>query len=164
MNKDMTNKQIAELLRKVAAAFEVKDEQFFRVRAYQNAASSIEHATSDLHDLWEENRLDQVPGIGANLKQHLDELFSTGSVKHFLLETKGLPEGMFVLLGLPGVGAKTAYKLARAFSLNNAKTALEELKKAAMQGRVSELEGFGKQSENEILKALEQEAVEDRML
>ncbi len=164
MNKEMTNQQVSELLRKVAAAFEVKDGDFFRVKAYENAAASIEHVTSDLHDLWEENKLSDIPGIGPNLKQHLDELFRTGKVAHFIAETKDLPEGMFALLDLPGVGAKTAFKLAKAFKLYDQKTALEKLKKVTERGEIRKLEGFGDKSEEDILKALSQEKMGDRML
>ncbi len=160
----MTNREISLLLRKVSAAFEVKDENFFRVRAYQNAAASIEHATSDLHDLWEENKLGQIPGVGPNLAQHLDELFRTGGVRHFENETKDLPQGMFEILGIPGIGAKTAYKLAKAFKLTDPKTARLKLAQVAKKGLIRDLDGFGEQSEKEILNALSNQRLEERML
>lgn len=163
-NKEMTNREIAALLRMVAAAFEVKDNDFFRVKAYQNAATSIEHSTSDLKDLWEENKLDEVPGIGPNLKQHLDELFRTGKVKHFETEMKGLPEGMFELLGVSGIGPKTAFKLAKRFKLGKGDKARGNLLKIAQKGLIREIEGFGEQSEGEIIKALQLKTPDERML
>ena len=87
-NYYFSNKQIAKILNDVAAAYTIKDESRFKIIAYQNAASSIEHATSEIKDLWEEDRLDTVPGLGENIRKHLDELFTTGKVKHFEAVTK----------------------------------------------------------------------------
>ena len=165
MKKGMSNKEVAKLLEMVAAAFEVKDEDFFRTRAYRNAAASIEHLTSDIKDIWEEGKLDDIPGVGPNLAQHLDELIRTGGVKHFENEVKGLPEGMFELLSLEGVGAKTAYKLAKELKLNRASTAISKLRKALKSGKVKEIEGFGETSEQEIMKAIESNVGDkDRLL
>lgn len=150
----MTNVEVAELLRQMAAALEVKGEEFFRFKAYENAATSIEHTTTDLKDLWEEEQLDSVAGLGPNLIGHLDELFKTGKVKHFETEFKSLPEGMFELLNLPSIGPKTAYKLAKAFKLTEAKTAREKLLKAAEKGEIDKLEGFGVDSQTKIINAL----------
>lgn len=150
----MRNKEVARLLEAMAAAFEVKGEDFFRVRAYRNAAASIEHLGGELKDVWDQGKLEEIPGVGPGLAQHLDELLTTGRVRHFEQEIRGLPEGMFVLLGLEGVGAKTAYRLAQEFGLDKAKTALGKLEKALLAGRVRELEGFGEKSEAELLNVL----------
>ncbi len=40
-----TNKEIAKILREVAAVYEVKEEDRFRVAAYNKAADSIEHSS-----------------------------------------------------------------------------------------------------------------------
>lgn len=155
------NRHIAKMLREVAAAYEVKGEDRFRVRAYDTAADSIEHATSEVKDLWEEGRLEDIPGIGASIAGHLDEYFRTGKVKHFEQTKKGLPPGMFAFLGLEGVGAKTAQRLAKELNLKN----LEDLKKAAEAGKVAELPGFKEKTAKLLLKAIsEYKEEEGRML
>ena len=73
----ITNKEIAKLLRAVAAAYEVKGGNKFKVMAYDRAATAVEHATSELKDLWDDGKLEEVPGIGKSIAQHLDELFRT---------------------------------------------------------------------------------------
>lgn len=151
-----TNQDIADLLREVSAAYTAKDEDYFRIRAYENAASSIEHSTSSLYDLWKQEKLDDVPGIGSSIQQHLDELFRTGKVKHFDQVRKGLPAGMFALLNVSGIGAKTAYTLAKKLTLNDQKTAVTQLREAAQQGKIQKISGFGKTAEQRILRALEQ--------
>ena len=148
-----TNQQISKLLRSVAAAYEVKGEDRFRISAYEKAADSVEHATSEVKDLWDDGKLKQLAGIGASIASHLDELFKTGKVKHFNQVFKDLPPAMFELLELSGIGAKTAYKLFQEQKIKKPGKALTELAKAAREGKIRVIEGFGKDSEEAILKA-----------
>lgn len=152
-----SNEDILTLLKEVTAAMEVKEVSFFRIRAYQNAISSIEDLTISVYDLWKQQKLDEIPGIGSTLMSHFDDLFTKGRVKDFEDVKKGLPDGMFALLGLRGIGAKKAYRLATEFNLENRETALQELKKAATEGKIRVLEGFGEKSELTILATLEQQ-------
>lgn len=168
MHRDMTNLEIAKLLKGVAAAYQVKEKQSpndrFRIIAYQRAADAIEHATSEARGLWEEGKLDEIPGIGKAIAEHLDELFRTGRVKHFADVIKELPEAMFELVGIPGIGPKTAYKLTKVLGITKAHGAVEKLKEAAEKGRIKEIEGFGEQSEKEILASLAEVAERTRRL
>jgi len=150
-----TNKQVAILLKDVAACYEALGENSFKIRAYSNAASTIEKLDSDIGEIWAENRLDEVPGIGSALKGHLTELFETGKVKHFDEVKKKLPQGMFGLLKIPGVGAKTAFKLSSTFDLKDAGRAIAQLKKIAESGKIRNLPGFGAESEEKILQNIE---------
>ena len=113
MRDGLTNLQIAELLRDVAAAYQLKDQikYKFQIIAYQRAADAVEHATSELKDLWDDKKLEDVPGIGPGIAKHLDELFRTGKSKHFETLMKGIPPKAFKLMELPGIGIKTAMKL-----------------------------------------------------
>jgi len=145
-----SNKEISKLLSEVAAAYEAIGENRFKVIAYDNAATSVEHATSELKDLWDEGKLNTVPGVGAAIQKHLDELFKTGKVKHFEAVKKNLPQGMFSLLEVGGLGPKSAYKLAKSLKVQSP----EDLEKAAREHKIRKLPGFGEKSENEILTAL----------
>ena len=69
------NSQIARLLKNVSAAYEVRGENQFRVSAYNQAAAAIEHATSEVKDLWDDGKLTEIPGVGSSIASHLDELF-----------------------------------------------------------------------------------------
>lgn len=148
--KYFSNKDIASLLSEVSAAYQARGENRFKIIAYENAATSAEHATSELKDLWEQGKLDTVPGLGPSIRQHLDELFKTGKVKHFEQIKKDLPPGMFKLLGIGGLGPKNAFKLAKALDIKS----VEDLQKAAEQGRIRELPTFGEKSEKDILTAI----------
>lgn len=109
----MTNLQIAELLRNVASSYQYKDESKykFQIIAYNRAADAVEHSTSELKDLWDDGKLDEVPSIGPSIASHLDEIFKTGKSKHFEQIMRGIPKEAFTLMVLPKIGIKTAVKM-----------------------------------------------------
>jgi DNA polymerase (family X) len=150
----LSNKEVVNELKEALAAMEIKNYNIFRIRAYQNAIAAIDNLTSSVFDLWENHRLGEIPGVGEGLADHLNELFTTGEVKEFKVIKHDLPQGMFSLIGLRGVGAKRAYKLAKEFDLNSREEAVEKLKEVAEQGRIRVLEGFGEKSEKELLNAI----------
>lgn len=157
LGRNMTNLEIAELLRAVAAAYQLKDEtkNRFRIIAYQRAADAVEHASSELKDLWDDGKLNEIPGIGVSIASHLDELFKVGKSKHFEKVMKGLPSAMFELMKVPGIGAKTALKLVRNLGISPKKP-LEQLEKMAKEGKIESLEGMGKDSQEAILKSIKE--------
>ena len=147
-----SNKEIAKLFRSISAAYTVKGDDYFKIIAYDKAADSIEHATSELKDLWDDGKLDTVSGLGKSIQSHLDELFRTGKVKHFEEIKKDLPEGMFELLDIGGMGPKSAYKLAKSLKIKN----IKDLEVAAKGGKIQAIEGFGQKSEQDILRSIAQ--------
>lgn len=133
----MINLQIAKLLRSVAAALELsKGDNRFRIVAYQRAADAIEHASSEVKDLWDDGKLESLAGIGESIAAHLDELFRTGHVKHFDQILKPFPPAMFELMEVPGIGPKTAFKFCKDLGISKAHSAISELEKAAKKGRI----------------------------
>ena len=156
-NNRIPNKEVITILKEILAAMEVKEYNNFRIRAYQNAISILEGLTVSIYDLWENKGLKEIPGIGPSIEGHLNEFFTEGSVKEFEEIKSGLPEGMFSLIGLRGIGAKRAFKLSVAFNLKNREDAVEKLKEAAESGAVRVLEGFGEKMEASILEAIEEE-------
>jgi len=168
MNRNMNNQKVAHLLRAISAAYEVKGGDRFRIIAYDRAATAVEHATSEAKDLWDDGKLRTLPGIGAGIAQHLDELFRKGKVRHFDQIMKGLPPAMFELLSIPGIGAKTAHRLCKELKLKNPTTVINDLSRAAKKGKIASIEGFGEKSQTDILEALKEfkkgQAKKKRML
>ena len=156
-SKRVSNREVIAALKEILAAMEVKNYNNFRIRAYQNAISILENLTVSIQDLWENKRLGEIPGIGPGIEEHLNEFFLEGKVAEFEEIKKGLPEGMFSLIGLRGIGAKRAYKLSMAFKLLDRENALEKLKEAAEQKKIRNLEGFGEKIEKSILEAIEEQ-------
>lgn len=151
----MTNIELAQLLRKMAAAYQILDENRFKIIAYERAADSIEHLTSEVKDLWDDGKLNEIPGIGEGISHYLDELFRVGAVKHFDAVIKRVPEAVFPLLLVPGLGPKKAHKLVIELKLHHANTVIADLEKAGRAGKIAPIEGFGDKSEEVILSSIE---------
>src|SRR3989344_5444924 len=166
VNRNMTNLQIAQLLRAVAAALELTPgDTRFRQIAYERAADAIEHSSSEAKDLWDDNELASLPGVGESIASHLDELFRTGKVRHFDSILKEFPPALFELLDIPGVGPKNALKLCKALGIPSAHSAISKLEKAAKKGQVALIEGFGEDSQAKILTGIiEQKGRSKRLL
>ncbi|MBI2329947.1 DNA polymerase III, partial [Candidatus Daviesbacteria bacterium] len=151
---EISNAKIAKILRDVAAAYTIKQylpagRQVFQIRAYENAADSVDQLDAEIYDLWKEGKLDDVPNLGEKLQLYLDELLKTGRVKHFEDVQKGIPPVIFDLLDIPGVGPKTAEKLA-SLGIKN----VEDLKKKLKTGRLVS-RGFSAKIAQNIMSSLQ---------
>jgi len=166
-NKNLTNPEIAELLRSVAAAYQISDPNGnrFQIIAYSKAADAIEHLSSEAKDIWEEGKLTDVSGIGGSIAGHLGDIFKTGHSKHFDQLLGELPSSVFELIKVPGIGPKTAFRFAHELHISNRKP-IEDLKKKAEGGMVSKMEGMGDKSEDEIIQNIKEylQKPQERML
>lgn len=123
----------------MAAALELSgDDNRFRITAYQRAADAIEHASSEVKDLWDDGKLKELAGVGEGIAASLDELFRTGQVKHFQSILKPFPSALFELVEVPGIGPKTALKFCKELGITKAHSAISELLKAAKKGRIDD--------------------------
>jgi len=152
--KRFTNADIAQLLRRVAAAYLILNENRFRIIAYERAADSVEHLTSDVKDMWDDGKLGDIPGVGKGIAVNLDELFTKGHSTHWVHVLSQVPAAVYPLLLVPGIGPKKAYTLVTKLGLQNEKTVIADLEKAAKGGKVAPLEGFGDKSQEVILSAI----------
>lgn len=152
-SKYYSNSEIANLLKSVSSAYEVLGENRFKVVAYSRAASVIEYLSSNVKDIWDDGKLEEVAGIGPSIAKHLDEFFRTGKVKHFQKIFTKVPTAMFELLDIPGIGAKTAFRLSIKLKLKPG-SAKEQLKQAAQKGLIQKIDNFGQKTEKLILDNL----------
>src|SRR5258708_13162481 len=102
----MTKEQISEVLQQIATLLELKDETPFKIRAYANAARSIETFGGNITDLQDEEALAKIPGIGKAIAAKIKELATTGSLK-YVEDLRGeFPPAILELFSIPGLGAK----------------------------------------------------------
>jgi DNA polymerase (family 10) len=141
---------IAAQLREIAVYFDLDGDRH-RALAYDKAAKSIE-AAKGLHRLLDEGRLEELPGIGPSIARTVGDLARRGSSA--ILETLRAkwPAVIVELAQLPAVGVQRARKIHEAL----APVDLDAVAAAARAGQIKELPGFGKLSEQKILKAIEE--------
>ncbi len=152
--KEVDNQKIAWILRLVAAAYTIKGGPYFKIIAYNNAADEIEHLTTPIVYLWQQNRLDEIPNVGESIKTHLQELLTTGRSKHFDKLLKDIHPAVGELIKIPGIGAKIAYKLTTAFKFpkGSQKEVIEHLIRLGKEGKIQKLPGFKEKSEQRLIR------------
>jgi histidinol phosphatase-like PHP family hydrolase len=77
----LNNKEVSAILQEVALLLDLKGENPFKVKAYSQAARSIEILEEDLGIIIQEGRLREMKGIGETLAQHITELVTTGRLQ-----------------------------------------------------------------------------------
>ena len=152
-----SNKDIAHLLRSVAASYLLSKKNRFRIIAYEQAADAVEHLNREVYDLWQNNELDSISGIGATLTGHLDEYFKMkGNNDCYLVkQINKYPLSIYEMMKVPGIGAKRAYVFAKKINIEDSKSAIDDLLQAAQNEKISTLEKFGKKSERAIIEAIQ---------
>jgi len=150
----MTRTQIAEVLQQIATLLELKEENPFKIRAYANAARSLETFGGSLSNLEDEEALAKIPGIGKAIAAKIKELAGTGSLKYFQELRAEFPAGILELFSISGLGAKKIKALYEQLKISS----IEQLQKACEAGRVAELPGFGETTQEKICKAIVERA------
>src|SRR5437868_9874813 len=102
----MTKEEIARALEEIATLLELKDENPFKIRAYANAARSIEAWGASFSDLQSEEALEKIPGVGKAIAAKVRELATTGSLKFLEELREDFPPAILELFSISGPGAK----------------------------------------------------------
>src|SRR4026207_2299628 len=90
MDKD----QVADVLVDIGLLLELKGENPFKTRAYQNAARTLQQLGEPLAKIVAEERLAEIKGIGEALQQKITELVTTGKLKYYDDLKASIPPGM----------------------------------------------------------------------
>jgi DNA polymerase (family 10) len=147
----MKNKELAAIFDKWADILEFKGDNPYHIRAYRNAARIIEDLTEDIEVLAKEGRLTKLPGIGERLRAKILEFLKTGKIKEFEELKTQVPDTIFTLLDIPGVGPKTVKLLYDKVGIRS----IEDLKRAIERGTLLNLPRFGKRKVEKIKKGIE---------
>jgi DNA polymerase (family 10) len=146
----MKNLEIARLFDQMADGLEIKGDNPFRIRAYRRAAQNLETLTEDLEAVASQGRLEEIPGIGADLAGKIREYLDTGRIAEIAAITRRIPRGVLELMNVPGIGPKTARLLYRREGI----TTLSRLEKLARAGKLRGRHGIQAKTEANILKGI----------
>ena len=147
----LSNSEIADIFNQMADMLEIKGENPFKVRAYRNAARTVQNLGKSLEDLAESGMdLTKLPGIGADLSEAITEILKTGKFSKLEALKKELPQGLDKLLSIEGLGPKRIRQLYDSFGI----TSLDELAEVAQNGEIYNLKGFGPKLVDKILKGV----------
>ena len=146
------NADIARVFEEIADLLEIQNANPFRVRAYRNAARSVGDLRLDIPGTLSQGQpLPKLPGIGEDLAAKIDEIAATGTCGLLERLKQQLPATITELLRIPGLGPKRVKTLYHDLDIHT----MEGLYKAAREGRIRDLPGFGEKTELGILNSVE---------
>ncbi len=147
-----SNKDIAAILREIGLFLEAEGVAF-KPQAYERAAEAVEANGTELSVLYKKcgtRCVDDLPGIGESITEKIAELVTTGRLKYYDALKKKYPVDMLGMTEIQDVGPKTVLTLYKKLRVKNAK----DLERVAKAGKIRKLPGFGRKSEEKILKGL----------
>ncbi len=147
----VNNNDIAEIFKETADFLEIKGENHFRVRAYRNAARTIDGLSRNLSDMIGEGEdLTELPAIGKDLAGKIEEIIESGKLTVLDNLKKEIPPELGSLMNIQGLGARRVKALYDELDI----TSIDDLKKAAESHRIRDIEGFGEKTEESIFKGI----------
>ena len=148
----MHNQHIASLFEELADLLEIQGANAFRVRAYRNAARTLENLSESAANIlaMPDRSLTELDGIGQDLADKIKVIVQTGALPQLEELRAEVPPGVVQMLRIQGLGPKKVAALFHDLGV----TTLADLKAACEIGRVAELKGFGKKTAQSILDGI----------
>lgn len=144
----MNKKNIIHTLEQIALYLELKGENPFKIAAFRKAAQALETDTRSMSEI---DDITAIKGIGKGTAAVITDLLENGRSEVLLELQNEIPKGLPPLLKLPGLGGKKIAKLYKELGVDSA----ESLRVACEEGKVAALSGFGKKTQDKIMKELE---------
>lgn len=146
----MDKKQVAEILEEIGFLLQLKGENPFKTRAYENGARIIGSLGKEITAVVESGEIRSIKGIGTALADKITELVRTGRLAYYENLKQQFPESLLELQKVPGLGPKKIKKL---FEEQQIKS-IADLEKACRENKISGLEGFGTKTQERILEGI----------
>jgi DNA polymerase (family X) len=164
----ISNAAISRILRQIAYLIELesqdnnkeadknKSNTVFKIRAYRRTADIIENLSSNVEEVYNKQKLKgliAIPSIGRAIALKIEEYLTTGKIEYaeeLKKRTTIHVEEFYHLEGV-GIGPKTVKALHDSLGLNN----LNDVERAAMEGKIRSVPGFSYKKEESILKKIQ---------
>ncbi len=144
-----TNTEIAQRLREIRTLMEFAGEPFFKFMAYERAAETLENAPP-LGSLVDEGTLTELPGVGKTIAGRIAELARSGTDPYLEELRAKYPPTLIELLGVQGVGMKTAQQLFERLGI----ASLADLERALDEGALAGFPRLGAKSIDNIRRGV----------
>ena len=142
-----SRERLMALFEEMADLLELAGANPFKVRAYRNAARTLQTLAVPLKQL-----LDSPPkGFGESMCRHVEEFIAGGRLAEMDALKTSFPPGLFEMMRVPGLGPKKVARLREKLGIDD----LAKLEAACSDGRIVALEGFGEKSVKNIIDGIE---------
>jgi DNA polymerase (family X) len=146
----MDKKAIAAVLDEMGTLLELQGANPFKSRAFHNASRAVDQITGDLAELIRTGGLMEIKGIGKSIGAIITELAATGESEEYTELRKSFPDGLFQILQIEGLGPKRIKILFDNLGIKD----IDALEKAAKEDKLSSVSGFGKKTQDNIIKGI----------
>jgi len=147
----MDKNSIIKTLEEIATMLELKDENPFKIRAYQNAAKALETSEIDLDKNTPINDLLKIKGIGKSLAEHIITLASDEKLDFYEELKESITPELLEMLKIPTLGPKKVKFLFENLNISS----ISNLEKAIAQNKLVNLPNFGQKTQENIAKGIE---------
>ncbi len=149
----MINNKIADIFQEIGDILEIQNENVFRIRSYHRAAQIVRNLATDLEELKkkDQKKIKEIKGIGEDLFNKIVEIIETGKCDMHQKLLGHFHPGLLDMLRLRGIGPKKVKLIYTNLGIKD----LKELEKAAKEGRLQNLPGMGKKTEQAIIKSID---------
>jgi DNA polymerase (family 10) len=149
----MSNEAIAQQFLELADLTDFVGDSPFKSRAYRQAAQVLESLQSPIETLAENgaDALAALPGIGEAIAEKILAYLQTGTIPKREELLQKVPAGVLEVMGVPGIGAKTARLLYQQLGVHD----LASLRNALLSGAVDHLPHFSPRKRERLLRLVE---------
>ncbi len=148
---DLTNGDLAKIFHEIGDILELKGELVFKTVAYHRAADAIGRSPVDIVSAYRSGSPPRIPGVGKAISDKLTELATTGRLAFYERLRAEIPASLVELLRIPGLGPKTVRQLNQELGI----ASIDDLRQAAVAGRLRELRGMSERTEALVLEGIE---------
>jgi DNA polymerase (family 10) len=147
----MDKHDLARIFNEIGLLLELKGDNPFKIRAYYNAARTLENLSEDLTTLISGNRLGDIPGFGDAIVKKITEWATTGIIEYYENLKSSTPPGLLELLRIPGLGPKKINQIYTVLGISG----IEELEQACRENKLAGLPGFGVKTQEKIFAGIQ---------
>ena len=148
---DLSNGDLARIFHEIGDILELKGELVFKTVAYHRAADTIGRSPIDIVSAYRGGSPPRIPGVGKAISDKLMELATTGHLAFHERLRAEIPASLVELLRIPGLGPKTVRQLNQELGI----ASIDDLRQAAVAGRLRGLRGMSERTETLVLEGIE---------
>ncbi|MGE5457517.1 MAG: PHP domain-containing protein [Methanococcaceae archaeon] len=142
--------ELADLLDKLSDLLEFREENPFKIKAFRNGADILRSFEGDIEPVIKSGEIKELKGIGKGILSIIYEYYKNGTSSELTNLEKEIPHGIMELRNISGLGIKKIKALNRQIGISS----LSALEQACNGNKIAELSGFGKKSQDHILKEI----------
>ena len=147
---ELTNGDLARIFHEIGDMLELKGELVFKTVAYHRAADAIGRSPVDLATAYRSGDPPTVPGVGKAISDKIREIATTGHMAVYDRLRAEVPPSLIEILEIPGLGPKTVRQLNTELGIES----VEDLRRAAEEGRLRTVRGMSARTETLVLEGI----------